>query len=153
VSAAVRARDGRHGDEGSVLVLGIGLVVVLMLLVGAGVDASRLFLVRRSLADLADGAALRAAEDLDEATLYRSGASDVLPLATNRVRTDVTSYVAAEAAANGMHGVRVAAVSVRDGIVRVGLAMTETVPVLGTLVGSPDGELVTATAVARSAVR
>ena len=38
----------RCGDEGSVLVLGIGFVVVLLLAVGAGTDAARLFLARRS---------------------------------------------------------------------------------------------------------
>ena len=135
------------------LVLGIGLVVVLMLIVGAGVDASRLFLARRSLAGLADGAALRGAHDIDEAALYRSGAAQVLPLAGDRVRADVVAYVVAEAAANGMHGVRVTAVSVRNSTVRVELATTEPVPVLGLLVGSPRGELVTATAVARTAVR
>jgi Flp pilus assembly protein TadG len=143
----------RRGDEGSVLVLGIGLVVVLMVLVGAGVDASRLFLARRALTAIADGAALRGAHDLDEATLYRSGATSVLPLSSSRVRADVAAYVVAEAAANGMHGVHVTAVSVRGSAVRVELATTEPVPVLGVLLGSPGGELVTATAAARTAVR
>jgi Putative Flp pilus-assembly TadE/G-like len=143
----------RTADEGSVLVLGIGLVVVLLLTVGAGTDAARLFLARRSLSSVADGAALRGAHDLDQATLYRAGAAGVLPLSERRVRDDVVAYVRAESSANGLRGVRVTGVTVRDGDVRVDLAMTETSPVLGPLTGSGDGVLVTATASARTAVR
>ena len=150
----MRTRSVRRSrDEGSVLILGIGLVVVLLLAVGAGTDAARLFLARRSLSSVADGAALRGAHDLDQATLYRTGAGDVLPLSERRVRDDVVAYVAAETSANGVRGVRVTGVTVRDGDVRVDLAMTEASPVLGTLLGSPGGVLVTATATARTAVR
>jgi uncharacterized membrane protein len=148
----VTTRPGAR-DEGSVLVLGIGLAVVLMLVVGAGVDTARLFLARRALSALADGATLRGAHDLDTAELYRSGAGAVLPLSPQRVRADVASYVEAEATANDMNGVRVTSVSVRDGTVHVELAMTESVPVLGTLLGAPGGELVTATAIARTQVQ
>jgi uncharacterized membrane protein len=140
-------------DRGSVLVLGIGLVALTMLVVGAGVDASRLFLARRALASLADGAALRGAHDLDTAALYASGATDVLPLSTTRVRADVVEYVAGQAAANGVSGVRVVSLRVVDGTVSVGLSRVETVPVLGTLLGTPGGEVVSADASARSAVR
>ena len=146
---SARGRD----DRGSVLILGVGLVAVAMVAIGAGVDASRLFLARRALTSLADGAALRGAHDLDMATLYGSGATDLLPLSVGQVRADVTAYVAAQSAANGLRGVHVTGVSVRAGTVRVELAMTEPVPLLGALLGSPQGELVTATAAARTAVQ
>ncbi len=132
--------------------LGLGLVVLAVLAVGLTADASRLFLARRAVAGLADGAALRGAHDLDRATLYSTGAADVLPLSAGRVETDVAEYVAVQAAANGLHGVRVVRVRVRDGTVEVTLAMAEQVPLLGTILGHPDGEVVTATARARSAV-
>ena len=77
----------------------------------------------------------------------------MLPLSERHVRDDVVTYVAAESSANGLRAVRVTRVTVRDGNVRVELAMTETSPVLGTLLGSPGGVLVTATATARTAVR
>ncbi len=148
------AAQRRAGDDrGSVLVLGLGLVVLAMVAVGLAVDASRLFLARRSLASLADGAALRGAHDLDLAALYASGAADVLPLSAGRVERDVAAYVTRRAAANGLAGVRVVSVLVRDGTVEVELAMTEQVPLLGTVLGRPDGESVTATASARTAVR
>jgi uncharacterized membrane protein len=141
-----------RGDQGSVLVLGLGVVVLAMLAVGLAVDASRLFLARRAVAALADGAALRGAHDLDLAALYGSGAADVLPLSARRVEADVAAYVAAQAAANDLRAVRVVSVLVRDGTVEVTLAMTEQVPLLATFLGRPDGELVTAAAGARSAV-
>jgi Flp pilus assembly protein TadG len=145
-------RRRRRDERGSVLVLGLGLVVVTMLAVGMVVDASRLFLARRSLAGRADGAALRGAHDLDLVTLYTSGATAALPLSAARVRTDVADYVAAQAAANGLRGVRVATVDVAAGTVAVTLTMTERVPLVGTVLGHPEGEQVIATASARSAI-
>ena len=148
-----RGRRRPRGDRGSVLILGLGLVVLAMLAVGLVVDASRLFLARRAVASLADGAALRGAHDLDLATLYRSGAADVLPLSARRVEADVAGYVSAQAAANGLRGVRVVSVRVRDRTVEVTLSTIEQVPLLGTFLGAPGGEPVTATASARTAVR
>jgi len=154
----MRRTHGSRDDQGSVLVLGLGFVVVTMLAVGLVVDASRLFLARRSLASLADGAALRGAHDLDLAALYRSGGSgtsgapSALPLSAARVRSDVAHYVVDQSAVNGLRGVRVIAVTVVAGTVEVTLAMTESVPLLGTILGHPEGELVTATARARTEI-
>ena len=89
-----------------------------MVVLGRGRNASRLFLARRSVASLADGAALRGAHDLDLTTLYASGAADTLPLSARQVQRDVAAYVSAQSAANGLQGVRVDTVLVRDG--RVG---------------------------------
>jgi hypothetical protein len=138
-------------EEGSVLVLGLGMAVLAMVVVGAVVDASRLFLTRAAMASLADGAALRGAHDLDLAALYDGGVSDVLPLSTERVRADVAAYVAGTSAANGMH-VHVDAVGVRDGVVTVRLSTTESVPVLGTLLAT-GSVVVTASAAARTSVQ
>ena len=146
------ARRAPRDDCGSVLVLGLGVVVVALIAVGMAVDSSRLFLARRSVASLADGAALRGAHDLDLTALYASGAADTLPLSARQVERDVAEYVSAQSAANGLQGVRVVTVLVRDGSVEVSLALTERVPLLGTMLGHPDGVLVTATARARSAV-
>ena len=160
----MRRTHGSRDDQGSVLVLGLGFVVVTMLAVGLVVDASRLFLARRSLASLADGAALRGAHDLDLAALYRSGAPGgsgtsgtsgaprALPLSAARVRSDVAHYVVDQSAVNGLRGVRVTGVTVVAGTVEVSLAMTESVPLLGTILGHPEGELVTATARARTEI-
>jgi len=141
-----------RAEEGSVLVLGLSLVVLAMLAVGLVVDASRLFLARQSLTSVADGAALSGAHDVDLAALYTTGPAGSLPLSATRVRSDVADYVAAQCAANGLHGVHVVSVDVRAGTVTVTVAMTESVPLLGTVLGHPAGELVTATASARSPI-
>ncbi len=52
-----------------------------------------------------------------------------------------------------MRGVRVVSVQVRDATVEVTLSTTVQVPLLGTFMGAPGGEPVTATASARTAVR
>lgn len=62
-------------DEGSVLLLGIGLVVVCLLAVVMVVDASSAFLQRRALMSLADGAALAGAQAIDLDHYYSHGAS------------------------------------------------------------------------------
>ncbi len=141
----------RSREEGSVLLFGLGMAVLAMLVVGAVVDASRLFLTRAAVASLADGAALRGAHDLDLAALYDGGASGVLPLSAERVRVDVAAYIAAASAANGMH-VHVDVVGVRDGVVAVRLSATESVPVLGTLLGT-GSVVITAGATARTSVQ
>jgi hypothetical protein len=143
-------RRGR-GDEGSVLVLGLGLVLLAMLAVGVVVDASRLFLARCALESLADGAALYASHDVDLAALYAHGAAGGLPLSVDRVRADVTRYVAVNARANGLRDVQVVDVHVDAGVVTLALRLTEPVPLLGTVLGRPDGE-VTASASASTAI-
>jgi Flp pilus assembly protein TadG len=69
-------------DEGSILLLTLGYAVLLMTLVFVVVDASAVFLARRGLASACDGASLSAAQSVDTARVYRSGAAgSALPLA------------------------------------------------------------------------
>lgn len=58
------------GERGSVTVMTIGFLVVIGLLVAVVVNASSAYLQRQELADLTDGAALAAADGLDEAAFY-----------------------------------------------------------------------------------
>lgn len=66
-------RRGGRGANGTVTVLVLGFVVVLMLLVAAVVDASAAYLRRRSMASLADGAVLAAADGVQGEQVYTSG--------------------------------------------------------------------------------
>jgi Flp pilus assembly protein TadG len=76
------SRPDAEGDEGSILVLTLGYAVVLLALVLVVVDASAVFLARRSLANACDGASLSAAQSVDTGTVYRNGVDGVnLPLA------------------------------------------------------------------------
>lgn len=67
-------------DRGTVTVMTIGFLVLLGLLTVVVVDASDAFLERQRLHNLADGAALAAADALDEAGYY----------ADHRIRLDVS---------------------------------------------------------------
>jgi uncharacterized membrane protein len=84
-----RPRD----DEGSILVLTLGYAVLLLALILVVVDASAVFLARRSLAGACDGASLSAAQSVDTDEVYRSGAAGTaLPLAD--VQSAVRRYQA-----------------------------------------------------------
>ena len=60
-------------DDGTVLLLILGLVTVAALLVGVVTDVSALYLERRKLISAADGAALAGAQEVDKATVYTQG--------------------------------------------------------------------------------
>ena len=89
-------RSLRHDDEGTVLVLILGLVSVVALLAAVVTDVSALYLQRRDLVSAADGAALAGAQAVDEATLYTEGlpASGPLPLDEEAARAVVHEYLA-----------------------------------------------------------
>jgi hypothetical protein len=62
----------RTGEEGQALVLLIGLVGLIVMVLGLGWDASNWFLGHRALDNLADGAAIAAASDVDLRAFYAS---------------------------------------------------------------------------------
>jgi uncharacterized membrane protein len=84
----------------------IGLVAVVVLLIGVVTDASVLFLTKRSLANVVDGAALAGAQTLDEAAFYtadpeRSGS--FVPLDPRLSEAAVRDYVQRSAAARALN--------------------------------------------------
>lgn len=60
-------------ERGAITVMTIGFLLVLGLLAGVVVNASGAFLEHRDLDNLADGAALTAADGLDRALFYETG--------------------------------------------------------------------------------
>ena len=77
------------GEEGQVLILLVGLVGLILMVLGLGWDASNWFLGHRALDNLADGAAIAAASDVDLRAFYASDGrqitiSDTRALATVR---------------------------------------------------------------------
>jgi hypothetical protein len=83
-----RARD----DEGSVMVLTIGLTAILLLLVGVVVNVSVAALARRSLSSAADGAAVSGAQGLDEQAYLMRGLDSAVPLSEALVRQRDEAY-------------------------------------------------------------
>jgi len=140
VSAAARPT----GDDGSVLVLVVGLFAVLLLLVGVVVDVSAVVLAERSLASATDGAAVSAAQAIDLDAFYAGGPADGVPLSVTGVRDRVGAY--ADLAAQAQPGLTMTAEvdSGHTAVVRATRAYT--VPFAGWLQVRP----VELTAVARA---
>ncbi|MDP9434179.1 MAG: hypothetical protein M3P93_02875 [Actinomycetota bacterium] len=92
-AAAVRTRGaGPCGDDGSVLLLVIGLAGVLAALAVLVADVSVVLLAQRGVASAADGAAVAAAQRLDEDVLYDRGLGARVPLDPEQVQDAVRDY-------------------------------------------------------------
>jgi hypothetical protein len=102
------------GERGQALVLLVGLVVLVLMVLALGWDTSNWFLGHRALANLADGAAVAAANDVDTGTWYRSGGRSVR-VAQERARATVVAYLAGSAGDSGVAGVRLRSVEVAPG--------------------------------------
>lgn len=151
-----RLRKRFDDDRGSTLPLVIfygALSLVLVLLV---IAATSLYLERKRLFTLADGAALVGAEafDLSQVSMVRavgkgSGSDEIaLDLESPDVASAVTEYIAASPS-NHFDGLRVTRAETVDGrSATVGLSAQWRPPVLTLLV--PDGLRIEVTAVARS---
>lgn len=103
-------------DEGSILVLSLGFIVVCILAVAVVVDASAMFLERRSLQARADSAALAGAQAVDLTDYYARGPAARIVLDPARVRGAVERHVR-RAPGEG----RLAAVSLRGSEVVVSM--------------------------------
>lgn len=141
-----------HPERGQTTLLVIGFAAILLVLVAVVVDASQAVLMRRTLASLADGAALSAAQSLAEEALYTSGAGEALPLDPSAARAAVTDYLR-RSPAGDIAGLRVADVSVDPTRVTVVLAAPAELPLVNVVTASADGTTVTARATATSPLR
>lgn len=82
-----------RSDDGSVLLLVVGLIPVLFLLVAVGVDTSTLFIHRRALSSTADSAALAAAQSADLERFYRGETASDLPVDCAAARRKVEAML------------------------------------------------------------
>ena len=92
----MRRRATGSKEEGTVLLLTVGLSVVLLLLVAVVVDVSAAILAKRALAGAVDGAAIAAAQQPDRAAINLSGTAldERLPLDPAAVGEVVAQYEA-----------------------------------------------------------
>jgi hypothetical protein len=92
-----QARRRRHhrGEDGTVLLLILGLVTLAAMLVVLVSDLSALYLERRKLVAAADGAALAGAQQVDEARVYSAGLprTGPVPLEASAARAAAIAYV------------------------------------------------------------
>lgn len=106
----------RRRDEGSILILSLGFIVICILALAVVVDASSVFLARRSLQAQADAAALAGAQAIDLDAYYSSGASPRIRLDPRRIRSAVERQVRRDPG-----DARLVSVSLRDDVVIVAM--------------------------------
>lgn len=98
--------SGRDRDErGQVSVMVIGFFLVLLMVTALVVNASAAYLGQRRIADLADGAALAAAEGVERSALY-AAAGDRAPLDPASARGAVADYLRATDAERAVRALR-----------------------------------------------
>lgn len=108
--------SARHRDEGSVLILSLGFIVVCILGLAVVVDASAVFLARRSLQAQADAAALAGAQAIDMGAYYAEGAAARIRLDPAGIRAAVERHVRRDPG-----DARLVSVSLRDEVVTVAM--------------------------------
>lgn len=141
-------------DEGQLTVLIIGFTAILLALVAVVTDVSRVFLVQRALAALADGAATAAAGGADEDQLYAEGAPEgadaAVPLDPAAVQSALSSYLSDADAAARFPQLTAADADTDGRTATVVLRARVDLPFTGVLPGLSDGWPVTVRASAIS---
>ena len=122
----------RTADEGSILVLSLGFIVICILALGVVVDASTVFLARRALQAQADSAALAGAQAIDLDAYYSDGAAARIRLDSSGIRSAVERHVRRDPGEG-----RLTAVSLRDDVVLVSMTDRVRPPFSGWL--TPSG--------------
>jgi len=104
------------GEDGTILVLTLGLVAILVVMVGVVVNVSSVVLAKRGVASAADGAAVSAAQALDLGALYDSGLGAQVPLSYPDAAARVQAY--AVGARPGQPGLQLS-LAIEDGATAV----------------------------------
>ena len=82
----------RRDEEGSITPFVLGLTVIAMLLIAGTVAVTSAHLSRMRMLDVADGAALSAANALDDSA-YAAGVGESVPLSNTSVQERAAAYV------------------------------------------------------------
>ena len=85
-----------QGEDGSILVLSLGLLVTAVMVATTTVNVASLWVTRAALNAVADGAALAGAQAVDEAAVYRYGLGAGLRLDPKEAAQRVRDFVAHE---------------------------------------------------------
>jgi Flp pilus assembly protein TadG len=119
-------------DDGSILVLSLGFIVICILALAVVVDASTVFLARRALQAQADGAALAGAQAIDLDAYYAEGAAARIRLDATGIRGAVERHVRRDPGAG-----RLTSVALDDDVVIVRMSDRVRPPFSGWL--TPSG--------------
>ncbi|CAB4935292.1 MAG: hypothetical protein F2836_04640 [Actinobacteria bacterium] len=120
----------RRDERGSVLLLGIGMIVVGILAVAIAADVSAAFLQRRALMSVGDSAALAGAQSIDLDSYYANGASIGTRLTPAAVALAARRHVGL---ARGSSEIAIEAITTDGVTVRVRLSEPLRLPFFGSL--------------------
>jgi hypothetical protein len=143
-------RHAGHGQEGQMIVLIIGYVLLALLLATVVMAATSIYLEHKKLLSLADGASVAAADSFTLGQLGNSGGMPTTVLDGGRVRSAAVDYLQRNGAFTRFNGLAVApGTGSPDGATAVvTLSAAVHPPVVNFLV--PDGIRVEASSTARS---
>lgn len=126
----------RTNDEGSILVLGIGLSLVCVLIATVAINVATVWLARTALDSVADGAALAGAQAIDRAAIYQEGLRGITRVSPSLARTKVRAYLARPEVQAQVHDLKLRSVSVSGNSVQVAVSCRPAMP-FGYLWDSP----------------
>ena len=126
----------RTNDEGSILVLGIGLSLVCVLIATVAINVATVWLARTALDSVADGAALAGAQAIDRAAIYQEGLSGITRVSPSLARAKVRAYLARPEVQAQVHDLKLRSVSVSGNSVQVAVSCRPAMP-FGYLWDSP----------------
>jgi hypothetical protein len=106
-----------RSESGQAAVMIIGFAVVALLMVGVAVDASAAYLRRQGLDNLADGAALAAADGVQGRQVYEGGLGERARIDPEVARGFVADYLRATGATGHYPGLRWSVVAATDRVV------------------------------------
>jgi hypothetical protein len=112
----------RRGDEGSVLLLGLGFLGICLLALAVVTDTASLFLQRMALQARADAGALNGAQGIDLDAYYAQGASTATALIPSIAVARVVAVIQEADTHDPISGLAVEQIRVVDQVVRVELA-------------------------------
>ena len=115
------------------MLLALGFLAIILLAIAVVTDVSAVFLQRRSLASIADGAALAGSQAVDLSAYYRRGASAGLSPEPVRVRSVVLEYIRDAQASCEVSGLVLESVRIEGRTVLVRLRRAATAPFSGLL--------------------
>lgn len=89
--SGIAARDG--AERGSIVPFVLLVTAIAVLMVCGGITASSAFLAQREVHSVCDGAALAAANAVDEGQYYGTDSPDAVPLSQQSVTAAVADYL------------------------------------------------------------
>jgi len=130
---------GRRGsrDDGSMIPLVLGMVLITTLLVTVVTDVATMWLARRSLQATVDGAALAGSRAVDLGAIYAGQSRGPLRLDAADARLAVRDYVGVSPSARALRSFRITSIQISGSTIRV-RAQAIVRPPFASLLGTRD---------------